>query len=50
MKEVFEAIVVIDESYIGGKPRKENHHNDTNKADTNKRGRVEVQIKRLLSE
>jgi DNA-directed RNA polymerase subunit K/omega len=40
-KEVFEAIVEIDESYIGRKPRKENHHtpNDPDKADTNKRGR-----------
>jgi transposase-like protein len=39
MKEVFEAIVEIDESYIGGKPRKDNYHNDTDKANTNKRGR-----------
>jgi lipoate-protein ligase B len=36
MKEVFEAVVEIDETYVGGKPRKENNHNDTH---TNKRGR-----------
>ncbi|KAA6305271.1 hypothetical protein EZS27_043077, partial [termite gut metagenome] len=29
MKEVFEAVVEIDETYVGGKPRKENNHNDT---------------------
>ncbi|KAA6312345.1 hypothetical protein EZS27_036707 [termite gut metagenome] len=36
MKEVFEAVVEIDETYVGGKPRKENNHNDNH---TNKRGR-----------
>ncbi|KAA6319249.1 hypothetical protein EZS27_030838 [termite gut metagenome] len=36
MKEVFEAVVEIDETYVGGKPRKENNHNDNH---INKRGR-----------
>jgi lipoate-protein ligase B len=36
MKEVFEAVVEIDETYVGGKPRKENNHNDNH---PNKRGR-----------
>lgn len=36
-KDTFEAIVEIDETYVGGKPRKENIHSET---DThNKRGR-----------
>ena len=34
-KETFEAIVEIDETYVGGKPRKSNDHSD----DDNKRGR-----------
>ena len=40
-KEAFEAIVEIDETYVGGKPRKENNHSDENKEDgnRNKRGR-----------
>jgi transposase-like protein len=37
MNEVFEAIVEIDETYVGGKPRKNNKHNDND--DNNKRGR-----------
>ena len=39
-KETFEAIVEIDETYVGGKPRKENKHNEpeTNEKH-NKRGR-----------
>ncbi|KAA6325923.1 hypothetical protein EZS27_024914 [termite gut metagenome] len=40
MKEVFEAVVEIDETYVGGKPRKENNHNDNDKENKgNKRGR-----------
>lgn len=40
-KETFEAIVEIDETYVGGKPRKENRHDDNDKDDENKskRGR-----------
>ena len=30
-KETFEAIVEIDETYVGGKPRKDNNHSDDNK-------------------
>ena len=39
-KETFEAIVEIDETYVGGKPRKDNKHNEpeTNEKH-NKRGR-----------
>jgi transposase-like protein len=38
MKEIFEAIVEIDETYVGGKPRKGNNHDDKENND-NKRGR-----------
>ena len=39
-KEAFEAIVEIDETYVGGgKPRKSNKHDDNDKDDHNKRGR-----------
>lgn len=40
-KETFEAIVEIDETYVGGKPRKGNKHDDSDKEDDNKskRGR-----------
>ena len=42
-KETFEAIVEIDETYVGGKPRKDNNHSDDNKDNSNenkpKRGR-----------
>lgn len=50
-KETFEAIVEIDETYVGGKPRKKNNHKDndennagsdtsnTNEQPKNKRGR-----------
>lgn len=40
MKEVFEAIVEIDETYVGGKPRKSNIHDDNDLPENqNKRGR-----------
>jgi transposase-like protein len=40
MKEVFEAIVEIDETYVGGKPRKKNKHDEPeNNENFNKRGR-----------
>jgi len=42
-KEFFDTIVEIDETYVGGKPRKNNDHEDDNNP-SNKRGR-EVQIK-----
>lgn len=42
-KDTFEAIVEIDETYVGGKPRKRNKHSDneedTKNKPTNKRGR-----------
>lgn len=42
-KETFEAIVEIDETYVGGKPRKDNNHSDDNTDKNNenkpKRGR-----------
>lgn len=37
-KETFEAIVEIDETYVGGKPRKNNNHNDVDE-NGGKRGR-----------
>lgn len=37
-KEFFDTIVEIDETYVGGKPRKNNDHEDDNKP-SNKRGR-----------
>lgn len=40
MNEVFEAVVEIDETYIGGKPRKQNkHENGEDNEHFNKRGR-----------
>ena len=40
MKEVFVAIVEIDETYVGGKPRKSNIHDDNDLHENqNKRGR-----------
>ncbi|KAA6312503.1 hypothetical protein EZS27_036577, partial [termite gut metagenome] len=40
IKEVFEAIVEIDETYVGGKPSKGNNHDDNDKENNgNKRGR-----------
>lgn len=40
-KDTFEAIVEVDETYVGGKPRKDNDHSEDNKDDEhkNKRGR-----------
>lgn len=38
-KDTFEAIVEIDETYVGGKPRKENKHSDNDEYKRNKRGR-----------
>jgi transposase-like protein len=38
-KEFFDTIVEIDETYIGGKPRKDNEHDDNNDKSSNKRGR-----------
>lgn len=38
-KDTFEAIVEIDETYVGGKPRKENKHSDGDDYKRNKRGR-----------
>ena len=40
-KETFEAIVEIDETYVGGKPRKNNDHSNSDKdnENTTKRGR-----------
>ena len=40
-KETFEAIVEIDETYVGGKPRKDNDHSDKGNESENKpkRGR-----------
>ena len=35
----FETIVEIDETYVGGKPRKDNDHDDNNTPTPNKRGR-----------
>lgn len=37
-KEFFDTIVEIDETYVGGKPRKDNNHNDNDKTGQ-KRGR-----------
>lgn len=39
MKEVFEAIVEIDETYVGGKPRKKNKHTTDSDQDNNKNKR-----------
>jgi len=39
MKEVFEAVVEIDETYVGGKSRKKNKHDDKDNETPNKRGR-----------
>lgn len=38
-KNTFEAIVEIDETYVGGKPRKDNKHSDNDEYKRNKRGR-----------
>lgn len=38
-KETFEAVVEIDETYEGGKPRKKNNHNESDEEDKPKRGR-----------
>ena len=38
-QEFIDTIVEIDECYLGGKPRKDNHHNDDNDDDKPKRGR-----------
>lgn len=38
-KDTFEAVVEIDETYVGGKPRKENKHSENDDYKRNKRGR-----------
>lgn len=38
-RETFEAVVEIDETYVGGKPRKKNNHNESDDEDKPKRGR-----------
>lgn len=38
-KEFIDTVIEIDETYVGGKPRKENDHDDNNKGSGNKRGR-----------
>ena len=38
-KETFEAVLEIDETYVGGKPRKKNNHNESDDEDKPKRGR-----------
>lgn len=38
-KETFEAVVEIDETYVGGKPRKNNKHNENDDEIKPKRGR-----------
>ena len=38
-KDTFEAVVEIDETYVGGKPRKENKHSENDGYKRNKRGR-----------
>lgn len=38
-RDTFEAIVEIDETYVGGKPRKENKHSENDDYKRNKRGR-----------
>ena len=37
--ETFEAIVEIDETYVGGKPRKKNEHGDDDDLPKNPRGK-----------
>ena len=43
-KETFEAIVEIDETYVGGKPRKDNNHSDDNKDNSNENKPKEVAL------
>lgn len=38
-KDTFDAVVEIDETYVGGKPKKENHHSEDDNCKKNKRGR-----------
>ena len=42
--ETFEAIVEIDETYVGGKPRKKNEHGDADDLPKNPRGRGTAKV------
>ena len=42
--ETFEAIVEIDETYVGGKPRKKNEHGDDDDLPKNPRGRGTAKV------
>ena len=46
-KETFEAIVEIDETYVGGKPRKNNDHSNSDKDNENTTKEVVVLPKLL---